>query len=83
VPAGRPQGGTPPRARVWQWAHAADNMAGAPLSGSAPCPAAPRRLQIQGLPTLIFISADASKSALRTEGLLPADTIKNIVQNEL
>ena len=28
--------------------------------------------QIHGLPTLIFIGMDASKPALRTEGLLPA-----------
>jgi hypothetical protein len=29
-------------------------------------------LQIHGLPTLIFVGMDASKPALRTEGLLPA-----------
>jgi thioredoxin len=41
------------------------------------------RLQIQGLPTMLFIGMDPQKPALRTEGLLPADTIKNILQKEL
>ncbi|KAF6264260.1 thioredoxin-like protein [Scenedesmus sp. NREL 46B-D3] len=41
------------------------------------------RLQIQGLPTMIFIGMDNNKPALRTEGLLPAETIKNIIKNEL
>ena len=40
-------------------------------------------LQIQGLPTLIFVGMDASKPALRTEGLLPAQAIIDIVQQEL
>lgn len=39
--------------------------------------------QIQGLPTMIFIGTDNSKPALRTEGLLPAETIKNIIAKEL
>lgn len=39
--------------------------------------------QIQGLPTMIFIGMDPEKPALRTEGLLPAETIKTIVANEL
>lgn len=41
------------------------------------------QLQIQGLPTLIFVGMDPSKPALRTEGLLPAQSIVEIVQNEL
>ena len=41
------------------------------------------QLQIQGLPTMIFVSMDASKPALRTEGLLPAATIIDIVMKEL
>ena len=41
------------------------------------------RLQIQGLPTMLFIGMDPQKPALRTEGLLPSDTIKNILQKEL
>lgn len=40
---------------------------------------APRR----GLPTLVFISPDKTKPALRTEGMLPADQIKEIIINEL
>ena len=39
--------------------------------------------QIQGLPTMVFVGMDKSKPALRTEGLLPAKTIKEIVENEL
>ncbi|CAG9466049.1 unnamed protein product [Pedinophyceae sp. YPF-701] len=41
------------------------------------------QLQIRGLPTLVFISPDGEKPALRTEGLLPSDTIKEIIANEL
>jgi len=41
------------------------------------------QLQIQGLPTMVFVSTDANKPALRTEGLLPAETIKEIILNEL
>ena len=40
-------------------------------------------LQIQGLPTLIFVGMDTEKPALRTEGLLPAQSIIDIVTNEL
>ncbi|KAK9814013.1 hypothetical protein WJX73_009094 [Symbiochloris irregularis] len=40
-------------------------------------------LQIQGLPTMVFVGTDKSKPALRTEGLLPAETIISIIQNEL
>lgn len=43
----------------------------------------PRLLQIQGLPTMVFVGTDPNKPALRTEGLLPAHIIKEIVQNEL
>lgn len=39
--------------------------------------------QIQGLPTMVFVGTDATKPALRTEGLLPAETIKQIVADEL
>ncbi len=41
------------------------------------------QLQIQGLPTMVFVSTDKSKPALRTEGLLPADVIKEIIEKEL
>ena len=40
-------------------------------------------LQIQGLPTLVFVGMDKNKPALRTEGLLPAEAIIDIVQREL
>jgi thiol-disulfide isomerase/thioredoxin len=42
------------------------------------CPA-----QIQGLPTMVFVGLDRNKPALRTEGLLPADTIMDIIRTEL
>lgn len=41
------------------------------------------QLQIQGLPTMVFVGTDMSKPALRTEGLLPAATIMDIVAKEL
>ncbi len=40
-------------------------------------------LQIEGLPTMVFIPKDASKPALRTEGLLPAAQIIEIVRKEI
>ncbi|KAK9839620.1 hypothetical protein WJX81_001395 [Elliptochloris bilobata] len=36
-------------------------------------------LQIQGLPTLVFIGMDKEKPALRLEGLLPASAIKEVL----
>ncbi len=41
------------------------------------------QLQIQGLPTLVFVGTDKTKPALRTEGMLPAEMVKNIIANEL
>ena len=41
------------------------------------------RPQIQGLPTMVFVGTDTTKPALRTEGLLPAETIKQIVADEI
>ena len=41
------------------------------------------QLQIQGLPTLVFVSTDSSKPALRTEGMLPAETVISVIENEL
>ena len=41
------------------------------------------QLQIQGLPTLVFVGTDMEKPALRTEGMLPAEMVKNIISNEL
>ena len=40
-------------------------------------------LQIEGLPTIVLIPADASKAALRTEGLLPADRILQIYNEHM
>lgn len=41
------------------------------------------QLQIQGLPTLVFVGTDKTKPALRTEGMLPAEMVNNIIANEL
>lgn len=41
------------------------------------------QLQIQGLPTLVFVGTDTEKPALRTEGMLPAEMVKSIIRNEL
>ena len=41
------------------------------------------QLQIQGLPTLVFVGTDTSKPALRTEGMLPAEMVKSIITSEL
>lgn len=40
-------------------------------------------LQIQGLPTMVFVGLDKSKPALRTEGLLPATSIIQIIKEQL
>lgn len=39
------------------------------------------RPQIEGLPTVVFIPKDATKPALRTEGLLPAAQIIEILND--
>lgn len=41
------------------------------------------QLQISGLPTMVFVGMDKTKPALRTEGLLPANVIKEIIEKEL
>ena len=41
------------------------------------------QLNIQGLPTLVFVGTDTAKPALRTEGMLPAEMVKGIIANEL
>ena len=41
------------------------------------------QLQIYGLPTIIFVSTNKDKPALRTEGMLPAETLIEIVEKEL
>ncbi|XP_028552107.1 thioredoxin-like protein CITRX, chloroplastic isoform X1 [Dendrobium catenatum] len=40
-------------------------------------------MQVRGLPTLYFISPDPTKNAIRTEGLIPREMIKNIIDNEM
>ena len=35
------------------------------------------------MPTLVFVGLDRNKPALRTEGLLPAETIMDIIRTEL
>lgn len=40
-------------------------------------------LQIAGLPTMIFIGTDDKKPALRSEGLMTAETIKSILKKDL
>ncbi|KAF8701857.1 hypothetical protein HU200_033181 [Digitaria exilis] len=40
-------------------------------------------MQVRGLPTLYFFSPDQNKDAIRTEGLIPIDMIRNIIDNEL
>jgi len=41
------------------------------------------QLQIAGLPTIVFVGTDRTKPALRTEGLLPAAQIVQIVKEQL
>ncbi|CAD6244944.1 unnamed protein product [Miscanthus lutarioriparius] len=40
-------------------------------------------MQVRGLPTLYFFSPDQNKDAIRTEGLIPMDMMRNIIDNEL
>ncbi|XP_047073322.1 thioredoxin-like protein CITRX, chloroplastic [Lolium rigidum] len=42
-----------------------------------------RDMQVRGLPTLYFFSPDQSKDAIRTEGQIPIEMIRNIIDNEL
>ena len=41
------------------------------------------QLGIEGLPTIVFVSKDASSPALRTEGMIPAETVVSIIENQL
>ena len=41
------------------------------------------QLGIEGLPTIVFVSKDASSPALRTEGMIPAETLVSIIENQL
>eukprot|EP00475_Leptophrys_vorax_P028054 TRINITY_DN40321_c0_g1_i1.p1 TRINITY_DN40321_c0_g1~~TRINITY_DN40321_c0_g1_i1.p1 ORF type:complete len:175 (-),score=4.78 TRINITY_DN40321_c0_g1_i1:182-706(-) len=38
------------------------------------------QLEIRGLPTVVFVSTDKTKLAVRTEGLLPIPTIKQLIE---
>lgn len=40
-------------------------------------------LQIRGLPTMVFVSPDTEKLAIRTEGLLSTNVIRDIIEKEL
>ncbi|XP_049390944.1 thioredoxin-like protein CITRX, chloroplastic [Solanum stenotomum] len=42
-----------------------------------------RNMQVRGLPTLYFISPDSSKDAIRTEGLIPIQMMRDIINNDL
>ncbi|KAI3837904.1 hypothetical protein MKX03_019419 [Papaver bracteatum] len=42
-----------------------------------------RDMQVRGLPTLLFISPDPKKDAIRTEGLIPKQMIRDIINNEM
>jgi hypothetical protein len=39
--------------------------------------------QVRGLPTLLFISPDPNKDAIRTEGLIPIQMMRDIIDNEM
>jgi thioredoxin len=41
------------------------------------------QLAIEGLPTIVFVSKDAASPALRTEGMIPAETVISIIENQL
>ncbi|CAK9870383.1 unnamed protein product [Sphagnum jensenii] len=41
------------------------------------------QMEIRGLPTMVFVSKDTEKLARRTEGLLPGDVIRDIIEKEL
>jgi thioredoxin len=41
------------------------------------------QMEIRGLPTMVFVSKDTEKHAIRTEGLLPGQVIRDIIDKEL
>jgi len=41
------------------------------------------QMEIRGLPTMVFLSKDTEKHAIRTEGLLPGQVIRDIIDKEL
>ncbi|WCJ39135.1 Thioredoxin z [Euphorbia peplus] len=42
-----------------------------------------RDMQVRGLPTLYFISPDPSKDAIRTEGLIPIQMMRDIIDKDM
>ncbi|GMI80382.1 Thioredoxin z, thioredoxin putative plastidic [Hibiscus trionum] len=40
-------------------------------------------MQVRGLPSLFFISPDPNKEAIRTEGLIPIQMMRDILDNEM
>ncbi|THG23989.1 hypothetical protein TEA_012961 [Camellia sinensis var. sinensis] len=42
-----------------------------------------RDMQVRGLPTLYFISPDPNKDAIRTEGLIPIQMMRDIIDNQM
>ncbi|KAF1898427.1 hypothetical protein Lal_00042119 [Lupinus albus] len=42
-----------------------------------------RDMQVRGLPTLFFISPDPNKDAIRTEGLIPIQMMRDIIDKEM
>lgn len=42
-----------------------------------------RDMQVRGLPTLYFISPDPNKDAIRTEGLIPIQMMREIIDNQM
>ncbi|KAJ0502357.1 putative protein-disulfide reductase [Helianthus annuus] len=42
-----------------------------------------RDMQVRGLPTLYFISPDPNKDAIRTEGLIPLQMMRDIIDNSM
>ncbi|OIW16916.1 hypothetical protein TanjilG_19221 [Lupinus angustifolius] len=42
-----------------------------------------RDMQVRGLPTLFFISPDQKKDAIRTEGLIPIQMMRDIIDKEM
>ncbi|KAL7204727.1 hypothetical protein ACSBR2_017770 [Camellia fascicularis] len=42
-----------------------------------------RDMQVRGLPTLYFISPDTNKDAIRTEGLIPIQMMRDIIDNQM
>ncbi|KAI4339106.1 hypothetical protein MLD38_024081 [Melastoma candidum] len=42
-----------------------------------------RDMQVRGLPTLYFVSPDPKKEAIRTEGLIPLQMMRDILDNDM